>query len=72
MGLCFFSGLICYASGIQYLFIFISSHPAVSFKPVYKLVAEHKIIQLENKWSPHKNAFFLSSIAKMLLVFVPD
>lgn len=44
----------------------------MSFKSVYKLVVEHKIIQLENKWSPHKNAFFLSSIGKMLLVFVPD
>lgn len=44
----------------------------MSFKSVYELVVEHKIIQLENKWSPHKNAFFLSSIGKMLLVFVPD
>lgn len=44
----------------------------MSFKCVYKLVAERKIIQLENKWSPRKNAFFLSSIGKMLLVFVPD
>lgn len=55
----FFIRFICYTFGIQYIFS-ISFHPAVSFKSVYRLVAENKIIQLENAKN-YKNAFFLSS-----------
>lgn len=43
----------------EFNIFFLFLHPAVRFESVYRLVAEDKIIHLEDKWS-HKESSFLA------------